>query len=250
MAGYAQMEKIDIGRVLQRAFETIGRNAAGFILLCVALAGVPSFAFEWIALSNDPDPADMFSGPGALVNLAAWLLSIFTSYLLNAALVRSVILDLSGRPADLGGSLTGALALVLPMIGLVILSGLGIGFGLILLIVPGIIFYIMWIVAVPVLVEERAGVLGSMSRSAELTQGSRWRIFGLLLIFIFFNGAMVAVTQAIVGGEQRPLVLALASAVAATAYALLGAAMTASLYLELRTVKEGATADGLADIFA
>jgi hypothetical protein len=250
MAGYTELEKIDIGRVLQRAFEAIARNAAGFLLLSVALGGVPTFAFEWIALSNNPDPADVFGGPGALTNLAAWLLSIFTSYLLNAALVRSVILDLSDRPADLTGSVVGAVSLVLPMIGLAIVTGLGIALGLILLIVPGIMFYIMWIVAVPVLVEERAGVFGSMSRSADLTSGSRWRIFALLLIFLFFFGALGAVTQQISGESPGPLAAALVAGVVATFTSLLGAVGTASLYVELRTVKEGATADGLADVFA
>jgi uncharacterized membrane protein len=250
MAGYGEEEKIDIGRVLQRAFQALGRNAAGFILLSVALAGIPTLGFEWVALSNNPDPENAFAGPGALVNLAAWLLSVFTTYLLNAALVRSVILDLSDRPVDLQGSMVGAVSLVLPMVGLAIVTGLGVGLGLILLIVPGIIFYIMWIVAVPVLVEERAGVFGSMSRSTDLTRGSRWQIFALLLVFLFFFGALSAVTQRIAGETPSAFVAALVAGVAATAYALLGAVGTASLYVELRTVKEGATADGLADIFA
>jgi uncharacterized membrane protein len=250
MAGYSELEKIDIGRVLKRAFGAIGRNAAGFILLSVALAGIPTFGFEWIALSTGSRPQMVFGGANALTNFAAWLLTIFTTYLLNAALVRSVILDLSGRPVDLQGSLAGAVSLVLPMVGLAIVSTLGVLFGIFLLIVPGIIFYIMWIVAVPVLVEEGEGVFDSMSRSADLTQGSRWQIFALLLIFLIFFGAVSAALRAIVGEAPGPLVAAIVGGVTAAVYALLASIGTASLYVELRTVKEGATADGLADIFA
>ena len=49
---------------------------------------------------------------------------------------------------------------------------LGILVGLMLLIVPGLILMVMWYVAVPVCVVERAGPIGSLGRSQRAHQGS------------------------------------------------------------------------------
>ncbi|MER8441207.1 hypothetical protein NKH36_33005 [Mesorhizobium sp. M1312] len=49
-------------------------------------------------------------------------------------------------------------------------------------------------VAVPVLVQERLGVFGSMARSSDLTKGSRWALFGLFLVMIV---AVIAIELAL-----------------------------------------------------
>lgn len=252
MASLAQSENIDVGRVVQRGFSAIGGNAAGLLLLAVLFAGLPSFAMNYVLLANlpavasNPMDAGYWGTYGALL-----LLTIFGGYLLQAAAVRMVILDLSGRPADLTGSLAAAFGLILPMLGLTIVFSIAIGFALLLLIVPGVILYVMWIVAVPILIEERRGVFGSLSRSSELTRGSRWPIFGLLLIYIIFSVVLsVAFGLFNIGDPvQSPVLFALSSAVVAVVNGLVMAVMLASLYFELRTVKEGATSDGLAAIF-
>jgi len=40
----------------------------------------------------------------------------------------------------------------------------------------------MYYVATPVCIAENEGVFGSMSRSAQLTKGHRWQIFGILVL--------------------------------------------------------------------
>jgi hypothetical protein len=252
MASVAQTENIDVGRVVQRGFSAIGRNAAGFLLMAVVFAGLPNFAMNYVLAANLPTIAgNPFDGSYWGTYAGLLLLTVFAGYLLQATVVRMVILDLSGRRPDLGGSLVAALALVLPMIGLAIVSGIGIMLGLMLLIVPGVILYVMWIVAVPILVEERRGVFGSLSRSSELTRGSRWQIFGLVVLFIIFSFVISAVFGLLNIGDpfQSPELFALSSAVVAVISGLVMAAMLASLYFELRTVKEGATSDSLAAIF-
>jgi len=52
------------------------------------------------------------------------------------------------------------------------------------LIVPGILLLIMWSLSVPAMVLENKGVLDSMSRSSDLTRGSRGRIFVIWLLFV------------------------------------------------------------------
>jgi hypothetical protein len=251
MASSAQIEKIDIGRVIQRGFNTIGRNAATFLLAGVIFAGLPTFVAQYVAVSQFRSGPPQFGADFLAASAIMFIVSIFASNLLQATLVRSSILDLNGRPADIGGSLQAAFMIILPMIGLTIVASIGIGLGLLLLIVPGIILYVMWIVAVPVLVEERVGVFESLGRSASLTAGSRWRIFGLLVLYVLFWWIVALVFQLVFAFDplDGATYMALVNALIGIVTGVFTATMTASLYVELRTVKEGATAESLASIF-
>jgi hypothetical protein len=241
-------EKIDIGRVVQRGFTSMGRHIAPFFIVALLLGGLPTFLIYFFLLKNvETGDATMFVSP---VYWLGTLVSMILGYLLQATLVRSSILDLSGRDPEIGPSLVHALKMILPITGLVILSAIVVGIGFLLLIVPGVIAYLMLIVALPALVEERRGVIDSMQRSRTLTAGSRARIFLLLLLFgvaYFIIATVIGVPFAAVGTSV--IAIALGQAVVAALVALMGAAMLASLYVELRTVKEGATTEGLAAIF-
>ena len=241
--------RIDIGSVLSRGFETIGSNFPAFFGLSVLFGGVPTFIFSYLS-GPDPGADDLLGFAASGAAPGAWLVQMVATAFLQAVIVRSSILTLSGRDADIGGSMSAAFGLILPLIGLTILSGLIILIGLVLLIVPGIIAYVALSVAVPILVEERRGVTECLERSAALTKGSRWSVFLLLLIL----GVAYLVVAAALGGAMAAVGAETlqygAEAAAVTVTSLFMSAMTASLYVELRTVKEGATTEGLADIFA
>lgn len=247
----AEEAKIDIGRVVQGGFRAIGHRLPAYLLLAVLLGGLPAFASQYaiLSLGENPDAATAWFLTGS--GVGGMFFAMLAGMVLQAALVRCAILDLGGRHCDVAQSFFEALKLILPLIGIAILVSLAVGIGLILLIVPGIILYLMFIVAVPVLVEERRGVIGSMERSAELTKGSRWRIFGLVLLYFVAYGLLAAGVGAamLVVGLDTALQLALLEGVFGTLTALLLAGMLASLYVELRTVKEGATVDTLASVF-
>lgn len=246
-------EAIDIGRVIQRGVQTISRHGLVFAALALLLSGLPTYLTQALipmgAISEDV-PAAAFANLLTPAYALVWLVTMISSYVLQATLVRASILDLSGRDPQIGESLVEALKLLLPMIGLAILTSILVGIGFLLLIVPGVIIYTMLVVAVPALVEERGGVFHSMRRSRELTKGSRWKILLLLLLFLLVYFLVTAVFGAIgaVFGADSTMVL-LVSALAASSVGLVMAAMLASLYVELRTIKEGATPEGLAAIF-
>ena len=103
--------------------------------------------------------------------------------------------DMRGRRVDLGESLKVGLSRLLAIIGLAILMSLGIGFGFVLLIIPGLILITMWFVATPACVVERLGPFRSMGRSSQLTKGHRWKILGC---------AILAIGGAIVSGTSKP----------------------------------------------
>jgi len=59
-----------------------------------------------------------------------------------------------------------------------------IGLGTVLLIVPGVILYLLWFVALPSMMVEGLGVFDSMGRSADLTRGLRKKILWIVLIIL------------------------------------------------------------------
>lgn len=250
---------IDIGRVIQRGFQTLGRQFYVFFGLAVLLTAIPAIIVGLLivpqALSagaaTDPTAAlAIFASPGFWLSM---LIAVLCSVLLQAAVVRASILDLRGDKVDIGTTLVESLKLILPMIGLSILTSIIVGIGLVLLIVPGIIAFIVLIVSVPALVGERKGVIESMSRSSELTKGTRGRIFLLLLIFC----VLYWIASFIVGLLINPMmssgsmtVALILQSIFSAVVSLVGAVMVASLYVELRMVKEGVSEQGLASIFA
>lgn len=64
------------------------------------------------------------------------------------------------------------------------LAGMATVFGLLLLILPGIIVALALAVVVPVMVVENPGPLAALQRSYELTNGHKVQIFFIMLIFI------------------------------------------------------------------
>lgn len=241
--------RIEIGTVLSRGFETIGRNFPAFLGLSLLLGGLPAFVFSYLSAEN-PGANDLLGVAAGGAPAGAWIVQALASALLEAIMIRSSIRTLSGRDADIGGGAAAVFGMILPLIGLTILTFLIMLIGLVLLIVPGIIAYVALSVVVPVMVEERRGVMECMERSAELTKGMRWHVFLLMLILGFaylllamaIGGAIVAV-----GAEALQ---SWAEALAVTVTSLFMAPMTAALYIELVRVKDGGPSEGLAGIFA
>ena len=60
-------------------------------------------------------------------------------------------------------------------------TGVMVGIGFVLLVVPGLILACMFFVAVPVAVVERPGVFEALARSGRLTRGHRVPILGVLV---------------------------------------------------------------------
>lgn len=241
---------LDIGRVLARGFQTIINQFVVFATLAIILVGIPQVAMSLFSTST-ASPAEAMAMIFNPWFFATILMSLLCSFLLQAALVRASILDLRSEPVEVGPVLFEALSLLLPMIGLAIVTGIAVLFGMILLIVPGIILFCMWIVAVPVLVGERRGVFGSMQRSAELTKGSRWWIFLLLVLYVVAAGMVSAVSgfTAVAAGNTSVISL-IVNLIVTSLIGMVVSAMIASLYIELRALKEGAAGGGLAEIFA
>jgi hypothetical protein len=146
-----------------------------------------------------------------------------------------------------------ALRCAVPLFGLFVLWVLGVALATLLLIVPGLILLTMWLVAPVSLVVERTGIMASFGRSRALTKGSRWQIFGIFIVLILASMAVRALLAPVVGttdGGLPTLSFAVADAVVSGVASLVLTVVVAAIYVELRTVKEGASTANLAAIFA
>jgi hypothetical protein len=252
---------MSVGRVFERTFSTIGRNfvvVLGFALLVGAVPGLLlTYVLGQLGLMSPAMLASRSFGTFFSVILGSVLIGIILSTLVQAALTRVTVQSSEGGSVSFGDALSTALSVVLPLIGLAIVAGIGIMLGMILLIIPGVILFLMWSVAAPALVVEREGVFAALARSAELTKGARWKIFGIFLI-VTIGYWLVSLVAGLVGlTAYSPANAAGLSATNMIVSIVLGTLLNAvsgtiypSIYVELRQWKEGTSVEALEQVFA
>lgn len=239
---------IDIGRVLSRGLAVACRNFLPMAALVLVLDTAPQAAIRYQWLVDTRSGLTIVTSPYFWIWIAA---ATILGSLVPATLIRMSIRDLRGEDPDIAGSLVESLKLVLPLIGIALLSGLAVAIGTILLIVPGIIAYLALIVAVPALVQERLGVTGSLERSMDLTRGQRWRIFALVIMgvvaFFVISFGLTSIASLIPGAELWEQVAQ--EELGGAIFTFLSAPIVSALYIELRTAKEGPIANEVASVF-
>lgn len=253
----------EIGRVVSRMFQVIGDNTVTFLALAV-LASIPSMLFTFIgAAGTSIRPQIGSTGiltPALPVIVSGvvlgFLVFIVVAYLLQAAMVYGTISALNGRKASFMDCLATGIRNAVPLTIIALLAVLSVGIGFLLLIVPGMILVVMWSVLTPVRVAERTGILDTFSRSAALTKGHRGAIFGLFVIYMVLAGALGLIIRPLTGlslmpvaGMHIPMTYVIATGLVRVATSLIGATGIASIYYELRMVKEGIGPEQLAAVF-
>ena len=246
-------ERFEIGRVASRTFEVVGKNFLPFFLLGL-IATLPNTLL--VVAQNAAVVGQLGQGVDAGATVAAIggaaIVGLFFSVILQAALTYGAIRHLNGQPVNFGAALRVAVGQFFPLLGMSILGGLGIALGMVLLIVPGVILYLMWVVIVPVRIAEQTPVFEAFGRSSDLTAGHRWAILGT--VFVFFLGAGIAqaaVRPMLMTSTTTGLTWAYAglNAVIAAIIAMVSATLIASIYYELRVIKEGIGPEQIAAVF-
>ena len=267
MTSQVTTNSFDFGRVIKNTFGAIRQNAATFAILALVLAGIPAAisTFGLVGLfgrltaigSGAPaEPSLAFMGFNAALAGGGTLINVFANAILQAAVMYGTAAFLNGRTASLGECFGAGLRRCLPLIGLMIVVAIAVFFGFLLLVVPGVMMAVAWVVAVPALVVERTGVFGALGRSADLTRGRRWPIFGFIVLYFIAFSVVQQVVLGIVGSvivaatpsamivRQLPVSAALGVLVA-----VLASAGSAAIYYELRTTREGVGPEALASVF-
>lgn len=228
-----------IGDVFGRSFELFARRFAPFFGLTV-VAYLPIYALLLI-------PQDAALGVATALAVVAFVLSIVCPTLASAAVTYGVVQELRGRPFTFSESLAVALRRFFPMIGVGLCVGILVGLATLLLIIPGMIVMCVYLVAAQACIVERTGVFASLSRSAALTKGHRWQIFGIVLVLFLVTIVVSALLGMILSasGTLTGLIGGTWQALAGTFWAVLGGV----IYFQLRSVKEGFELDQIASVF-
>lgn len=183
------LRPLSAGELLDRTF-SIYRSHFGLFAGIFSLPYLLVLAFQCVGLVfQAPLPQLSNIIVSALWGMGAWTLTLVVSAASQAATVVAVSNVYLDRPASIADSFSKVQGQILGVLGLSLLVGFAAGVALLALIVPGVLLFIMWSLSVPVKVLENKGVLESMSRSMELTKGSRGRIFviGLLVVVLTFG---------------------------------------------------------------
>lgn len=255
-----------IGSVLARSFDVLGAapltlfgtsfllGALPYALLTALVRGVARPAFPGaVGTPSFGTSAIAAAWPTILAAALVWWLLYLAA---KAVLIRTAVATLDRGPATIADHLAAAARVLLPMTALSLLSWIAMTIGFLVLVVPGIILYLIWSVAVPALVAERGGVFAAFGRSARLTQGARWRILGLTLAVwvIYFLAAGVLGLAALMARNVMPaepaLVQTVSSVILQTVFVAIWTTIQAALYVDLRDEKDGPANERLADIFA
>ncbi len=246
---------LDIGRVLQRGFSAMRVNIAPVLITGAVLPGAVTAIYGMLRVTGvlapvDENFASAFTGaPGE--NIAIGLTSLFYS----GGLIQAALASFEGRGTSVADMLEAGRRHFPKFFGIGFITNFVVIVGLLLLIVPGVIFWLKWMVARPAHVAEQLSIAESLERSSKLTQGQRLRLLGVAVA----TGLMVAVAIVaiglafggigfLVGGEApfevigAPLIQILIPAVFSF--------MAASAYADLRLVKEGRGAGSIAEVFA
>jgi hypothetical protein len=136
-------------------------------------------------LSNDPVNAQV--GILLIGSLAVLVLTLILQPIGTAAILHVISQEFVNKRVGFGRALGFAFGRFGSLIWASILVGFMVLIGLILCVIPGIMFMVWYIFVAQVVVVEGLRGGRALQRSKDLTSGYRWRVFGLVILFVVIN---------------------------------------------------------------
>jgi uncharacterized membrane protein len=208
------------------------------------VALLPMLAFSLYQLADAGTPAR-----GA-ANSAMSFVNAALQVAAQVVIITIVLADLRGQSTDLATSVRNGLDRYSPALRANVLQGIGTVIGLVLLVVPGLILVAMLSVVTPVVIAEGQKAVASLNRSAALTKGYRWKVFGVMAVLYFsvFTTAAVFITiEATI--RKGGIFVAFSEYIAEILTTILLGVIPTVLYYDLRRAKDGLTVNEVATVF-
>jgi uncharacterized membrane protein len=248
-ADAAVPQRISAGRIVERTFALIGSNTALFVSLAAAF-NLPVFLVDALAGAAQTEAFDTVRS----------VISALATTIVQAAIIHAATAQLGGRSSSFAEAAKEATSSLPTLIGIAFVYWIGVLGGLVLLIVPGLIWAASRAVAIPVFMVEHTSLSDALRRSRELTAGHRWPIFWLGIAYLICAGTlgvMSSIPVLIFADADDPasvspllgVVTAFLLAIASITIDLIGGAGSAAIYNELRLAKEGIAAEDTAAVF-
>ncbi len=123
------------------------------------------------------------TGSSAPINVLALIAQLVGMSFAQASIARVALDHLAGSPPRSAiDGLGAALMRIVPATLVIVLSALATLLGLALLIIPGVLVWLAFFVALPATMAEHCGPIAAIRRSVELTEGHRGKILGAALV--------------------------------------------------------------------
>ncbi|MGH2540774.1 MAG: hypothetical protein ACRDGK_09655, partial [Actinomycetota bacterium] len=186
------------------------------------------------------------AGAAFLVLIIGLVIGVIINAVLQAAIMRGAAQGSIGDSVDIDASYKWGFARFGSVLLISVLVGLAVLGGFILLIIPGLIFLVMFSVAIPALVVENRRGTDAMGRSWNLVKGHFWHAVGVILLALIIAAVVSGVISAIgTAISDNWFVTWIFSSIAQIIVAPFSALVSVLLYLDLRARSEALTADAL-----
>ena len=205
-----ELRPMGIGDILDVTFRLYRRKFLTFLLIALVvyipyalLMSVPSLV-HFTALTPEANIAGQsavhFNPLIFTVSMIGIILfAILVIPLCTAALVKNISATYLGEDLSAGKSYSRAAPRLLSLVWAQIVAGIVIAIGYVLLIVPGVIFALWFLLLAPVVVLEGIGGGSALGRSRELMRGNIGKGFLLMLIVGILSWVFGAITGVLVG---------------------------------------------------
>jgi hypothetical protein len=185
------LRPLSVGEILDVSFTLYRRHFSSLAGVALVCTGIPVVLNMFIEASG-----------GMLRNIPLVLVYYVVFAALNSVATAATVFIVSdsylGRPIDARAALHRAAPYIVRVLACSMLTAFAVFVGLILFVIPAIILIAGLVLAIPSLVIEGKSASASLSRSWELTRGSRWRMLGLLLVSLILLYIPVAAIGGIV----------------------------------------------------
>jgi hypothetical protein len=179
----AALRPLSLGELLDRTFFLYRRH----FLLFVSIIAIPHLvltAFQFIGVAINP------RGVGFTTASILWTFATFVVYLpVIAASHGTTVIAVSklhlGQETTIAESFSGVAGRTAWLSWVLLVAGVVLGFALVFgVIIGGVFLWLGWSLIIPIAVLEDAGLADTLTRSWQLTRGSRGRIFVIGFLFV------------------------------------------------------------------
>ncbi|MEL7108075.1 MAG: glycerophosphoryl diester phosphodiesterase membrane domain-containing protein [Pseudomonadota bacterium] len=209
----------------------IGRVFAGWgWLLNRDVSRLLPFLSIWVAVQFGLFAIDHFMG----LNRGLGLLS--TTFLVDPFFLGVLyLMALQDDNQGVGALTSVVLSRYLGLLGVYILTSIGIGIGLVLLVLPGLALAVLWAVALPVFLAERKSPTDAIRGSFDYVRPHFWPVLGVLVVFgvTIMTFAFAVTYLGLTSEDGAPNLALLMDALVEVTFAALGAYLNAAIYREL-----------------
>jgi len=233
------LRPLTVGELLDRTFFLYRRHFGLF----VGIATLPNLILLAFNLVRTLTP-DIVSSGAQLIAFFVGIVALVFVYLFTMALsqgatvvaVSQLQLDRHTSVSEAFGAIAGRIGAIA---GIIVGMALRIMIGFLLFIIPGILWTIRWSLTIPIAVIEGHNLTDSLERSAQLTEGHRWRVFliyALLIVLVYIVTLVLEVPLLIALALSSGLAPGAEMPVFAQVLALVTGFVTSSLLSPIMTI--------------